>query len=200
MNRLRTLLPRVMIGLRLLVSPVLLADEQSPFEPPLPEPVATVEETPTTPDVPGSVDEAVISDEPVPAVAQVPAAAEVESDERWPMMARWFNPQGTLGTTYIRASHPVPNDKHPRTGMLAVRDRGIIPYLSVNTMGGFRMKNGVWLFESSRPLDPGVCQVVRVDARQSDQDIAPFDSRFVRLIPGRIVYLDYKQPSVSFPD
>lgn len=100
-------------------------------------------------------------------------------------------PPGTLGVTYYRFSHPVPVDKHPRTAMLAVRDRSIVPLMSVSGMSGFRMRSGVWLFESDRPLDPGVSHVVRVEARQAAQEVQPATSRFVRLIPGRIVYLDY---------
>lgn len=100
-------------------------------------------------------------------------------------------PPGTLGQTYLRVSHPVPLDKHPRTGMLAVKDNGKVPYLSVGVMGGVKMKNGIWLFESTRPLDPGACQIVRVEARETPQDVEPYATRFVRLIPGRIVYLDF---------
>jgi len=100
-------------------------------------------------------------------------------------------PSGTLGHTYTRVSHPIPLDKHPRTGMLAVKDNGTVPFLTVGVMGGVKMKNGIWLFESTRPLDPGACQIVRVEARQTPQDVEPYASRFVRLIPGRIVYLEF---------
>ncbi|MFO1002555.1 MAG: hypothetical protein U0936_19665 [Planctomycetaceae bacterium] len=100
-------------------------------------------------------------------------------------------PPGTVGQTYSRPSHPVPADEHPRTGMLAVRDDGSIPFLSVQNMGGIKMKSGIWLFESRRPLDPGACQIVRVEARQTAADVEPYATRFVRLIPGRIVYLDF---------
>mgnify|MGYP007096628254 CR=1 FL=1 len=102
-----------------------------------------------------------------------------------------ITPKGTLGQTYTRVSHPVPMDKHPRTGMLAVKDNGTVPYLSVGVMGGIKMKNGIWLFESTRPLDVGACQIVRVEARETPQDIEPYAIRFVRLIPGRIVYLEF---------
>jgi len=101
------------------------------------------------------------------------------------------SPPGTLGQTYFRSSHPIPTDAHPRTGMLAVRDNGTVPFLSVQTMGGIKMKSGIWLFESTRPLDPGASQIVRVEARQTPQDIEPYSTKFVRLIPGRIVYLDF---------
>lgn len=100
-------------------------------------------------------------------------------------------PPGTVGQTYIRRSHPVPSDEHPRTGMLAVRENGTVPFLSVQNMGGIKMKSGIWLFESHRPLDPGACQIVRVEARYNEKDIEPYETRFVRLIPGRIVYLDF---------
>ncbi len=100
-------------------------------------------------------------------------------------------PKGTIGQTYTRVSHPVPMDKHPRIGMLAVKDNGAVPYLSVGVMGGIKMKNGIWLFESTRPLDVGACQIVRVEARETPQDIEPYATRFVRLIPGRIVYLEF---------
>ena len=101
-----------------------------------------------------------------------------------------FRPVGTIGRTYTRISHAIPIDKHPRTAMLAVKDNGKIPYLSVGIMGGVKMKNGIWIFESTRPLDPGACQIVRVEARQTPQDVEAYAVRFVRLIPGRIVYLD----------
>lgn len=100
-------------------------------------------------------------------------------------------PKGTLGQTYTRLSHPVPMDKHPRIGMLAIKDNATVPYLSVGVMGGIKMKNGIWLFESTRPLDVGACQIVRVEARETPQDIEPYATRFVRLIPGRIVYLEF---------
>jgi len=100
-------------------------------------------------------------------------------------------PPGTLGQSYTRPSHPVPVDEHPRTAMLAVRDNGAVPFLSVHNMGGIKMKSGIWLFESKRPLDPWACQIVRVEARKEAADIEAYDTRFVRLIPGRIVYLDF---------
>lgn len=100
-------------------------------------------------------------------------------------------PPGTLGQTYSRASHPIPEDKHPRSAMLAVRDHNAVKYLRTQNMGGFRMKNGIWLFETERPLFPGAEHIVRVEAREDKNDIQPFKVKFVRLIPGRIVYLDF---------
>lgn len=118
----------------------------------------------------------------------IPFYGEVRGAAQLPLFP---SPPGTVGQTYSRPSHPVPSDEHPRTGMLAVRDNGSIPFLSVQTMGGIKMKSGIWLFESNRPLDPGASQIVRVEARHAPQDIEPYSTKFVRLIPGRIVYLDF---------
>lgn len=105
--------------------------------------------------------------------------------------AESWSPPGTVGETYTRPSHPIPHDKHPRTAMLAIRDNSDSPIMTVQKMGGFRMKSGVWLFESERPLDHGACQIVRIEARKTDKDIEPYAVKFVRLIPGRISYLDF---------
>jgi hypothetical protein len=125
---------------------------------------------------------------PIPAFSGMVMAQPVMSGS---VFADIWTPPGTPGETYERPSHPVPIDKHPRVGMLAVRDNGEAPLITVRDMGGFRMKNGIWLFESVRPLDPGACQIVRVESRTSVKDIEPTATKFVRLIPGRIVYLDF---------
>jgi hypothetical protein len=129
-----------------------------------------------------------------PMVATVPIMAGPLVAGVMPVMPVAFQtppPPGTLGQTYSRASHPVPDDEHPRSAMLAVRDHNAIKYLKAQNMGGFRMKNGIWLFETDRPLFPGAEHIVRVEAREDKNDIQPFKVKFVRLIPGRIVYLDF---------
>ncbi len=98
---------------------------------------------------------------------------------------------GTLGQTYQRRTHPVPEDKHPRIAMLAVRDRGSVSHLSVQRMSGFRIKDDVWLYETDRPLTLWTENIVRIEARQEAEDVEPYKTMFVRLIPGRIVYLDF---------
>ena len=116
-----------------------------------------------------------------PAVAQSPAAV-VPGPVARPLPDA-APPPGTLGVTYARASHPIPEDEHPRTAMLAVRDLETVPYLRVQRMSGFRMQNNVWLFESQRPLFPGQDHVVRVEARNDKADIQPCKVKFVRLSP-----------------
>lgn len=104
-------------------------------------------------------------------------------------------PRGTLGVTYFRHTHPVPEDKHPRLGMLAVRDKQRFRIVVVRGMGGLRLKNGIWLFESDRPLDPGASHIVCIEAKDHMMDVDAITKRYVRLIPGRIVYLDFSDPA-----
>ena len=75
--------------------------------------------------------------------------------------------------------------------MLAVRDQKTVKFMRAQRMGGFRMNNGIWLFEANRPLFPGQEHVIRVEARHDKADIQPYKVKFVRLIPGRLVYLDF---------
>ncbi|MDG1896748.1 MAG: hypothetical protein P8J37_17735 [Fuerstiella sp.] len=99
---------------------------------------------------------------------------------------------GTLGKTYTKTSRRIPEDKHPRLGMLAVRDSGKVQFLSVERMSGFRMESDVWLFETDRPLASWTENIVRIEARREAADVEPYAVSFVRLIPSRIVYLDFK--------
>lgn len=121
--------------------------------------------------------------QPDPAMSAGPAAAP---DQPVAVQLR-----GTLGFTYLRVSHPVPEDKHPRSGMLAVRMGDAEEVLSIRGMSGIKLKSGVWLFESNRPLDPGVSHIVRIEAKEHPLDVDAVATRFVRLIPGRIVYLSF---------
>ena len=98
---------------------------------------------------------------------------------------------GTLGHTYQRRTHAIPEDKHPRLGMLAVRDKGAFNHLSVQRMSGFRMKEDVWLYETDKPMTSWTENIVRIEARHEPEDVEPYKTMFVRLIPGRLVYLDF---------
>ncbi|MCP4782171.1 MAG: hypothetical protein GY903_20800 [Fuerstiella sp.] len=101
---------------------------------------------------------------------------------------------GTLGETYTRTSHRIPEDKHPRLAMLAIRDNHVLAHVSVQKMNGFRMESGVWLFETDKPLVSWTENIVRIEAREDAADVEPHAVRFVRLIPGRLVYLDFHRP------
>lgn len=62
---------------------------------------------------------------------------------------------------------------------------------SVKGMEGFRDDNGVWHFETERPLVPGVPHIYRLAARMRRDGQRLTEVRTLRLIPGRIVDLDF---------
>lgn len=105
-------------------------------------------------------------------------------------------PPGTLGQTYLRPTRPVPVDKHPRVSIIDIRAGGATQ-VKVYGTNEFRTKDMItgfqdrrdptlWRFESE-PLVPGVPNIYRVEARYGDS----IQNRYVRLVPGRIVTLDF---------
>ncbi len=113
-----------------------------------------------------------------------------------PMTPDVAPPPGTLGQTYQRPMRPIPVDKHPRislidvraTGATAIRIFGTNEYRTKDGITGFqdRKDASVWRFESE-PLVPGVPHIYRVEARYGES----VQQKYVRLVPGRIVTLDF---------
>lgn len=113
-----------------------------------------------------------------------------------PVVADSAPPPGTLGQTYQRPMRPIPVDRHPRIGIVDVRVNGASS-VKVYGTNEFRTKDGitgiqdrrdasVWRFESE-PLIPGVPHIYRVVAKYGDSA----QERYIRLVPGRIVTLDF---------
>lgn len=111
-------------------------------------------------------------------------------------------PPGTLGTTYRRRSWRIPANRHPRIAMLDVRAPAgaasvrvltTYEYREEDEIEGFQDPNEprLWHFES-KPLIPGIPHVyeVVVDGERGE------DARFVRLIRGRRVALDFEEPTL----
>ena len=113
-----------------------------------------------------------------------------------PMTPEIGPPPGTLGQTYQRAMRPIPVTKHPRIGILAIQAPGVTAikvygtneFRSKDTIPGLqdRRDAAVWRFESE-PLVPGVSNIYRVEAKYGDS----VQERYVRLVPGRIVTLEF---------
>jgi len=105
-------------------------------------------------------------------------------------------PPGTLGQTYQRPMRPIPVDKHPRVsivdvrapGATSVRVYGTFEYRTKDGFTGFQDRKGpsVWRLESD-PLVPGQTHIYRVVAKYGDS----VQERYIRLVPGRIVTLDF---------
>jgi hypothetical protein len=100
-------------------------------------------------------------------------------------------PPGTLGYTYRQYSAPIPCYKHPRLGMLDVKGIPLDAVLWVDGMKGDHIGCGVWRFESELPLFPGIPHIYRVVAKRWCDGRYVAEVRTVRLIPGRIVSLDF---------
>lgn len=99
-------------------------------------------------------------------------------------------PPGNIGTTYRRSSRKIPSDKHPRIAMLDVSVENAYD-VWVDGFKSYRTKDGVWHLESKEPLVPGVPHVYNVRSKMGEEEDAPFEYRTVRLIPGRIIDLQW---------
>ncbi len=108
-------------------------------------------------------------------------------------------PPGTLGRTYSLPSRPVPANRHPRIGMIDVCTdeavhvivRWTNDFRNEETLKGSRdeCNPSLWHFES-KPLLPGLTQIYRVEVYRGEAGSAPSEVRYVRLVRGRIVYLN----------
>ncbi len=113
-----------------------------------------------------------------------------------PMTPEVGPPPGTLGQTYQRPMRPIPVDKHPRIsivdvrapGATSVKVYGTYEYRTKDGFTGFqdRKDPSVWRLESE-PLVPGQSNIYRVVAKYGDSA----QERYIRLVPGRIVTLDF---------
>lgn len=114
-----------------------------------------------------------------------------------PPMEPLAPPPGTLGRTYKQLSTPVPEEEHPRTGMLEICNVPAGYTATIRGMDGYLGKNGAWCFKTVRPLIPTVPYVYTIHFHGPNCHAGrcgpktACDYRVVRLIPGRIVYLNY---------
>jgi hypothetical protein len=104
-------------------------------------------------------------------------------------------PPGTVGYTYRRPSRPIPLEKHPRIAMLEVRIDGeaevTVDHLVDSDVEGFEGNDGLWHFETKKPLTPGLPRIVAIKAKRIVNGAVVNDVRYVRLIPGRIVDIEF---------
>jgi hypothetical protein len=102
-------------------------------------------------------------------------------------------PPGTLGQTYQRQSWPIPKNEHPRTAIIQVTASGFTQMQvdGLADMEGFQRPDGAWIFKSKQPLTPGVPHIYHVKAGYKNTENTSWNVRTVRLIPGRVVTLEY---------
>lgn len=109
-------------------------------------------------------------------------------------------PPGTLGKTYQLRSKPVPVDMHPRVALLDVYVphamqvfvHDMNPYRTQDRLDGFQDVEDphMWHFETE-PLYPGLPRIYRVEARINGADGPVTEERYVRLIMGRVIELQF---------
>jgi hypothetical protein len=99
-------------------------------------------------------------------------------------------PPGTLGETYQRRTTLIPDEKHPRIGMVDVH----LPEDVDVTARGMKSKwtGRVWQLESESPLLPGTPHIYAIKAEKTlPNGQRQVDVRWVRLIMGRVVDLEF---------
>lgn len=100
-------------------------------------------------------------------------------------------PPGTLGRTYQQRSRLLEEDQHPRLGVVEIR---LPEDVDVTSRGLKSVWTGkVWRLESKEPLIPGLSHIyaIKAEKRSADGDVISTDVRWVRLIMGRIVDLEF---------
>jgi hypothetical protein len=99
-------------------------------------------------------------------------------------------PPGTLGRTYDLCSRPLPEDAHPRNAGLEIRSADVTR-IDVERMDGYLGEDGLWHFLSEKPWIPGRPAIVTVVIERVTDGTPIKDVRIVRLIPGRILSLEF---------
>jgi len=99
-------------------------------------------------------------------------------------------PPGTLGRTYQRRTTLIPDEKHPRIGIVDVH----LPENVDVTARGMKSKwtGEVWQLETEAPLLPGTPHIYAIKAEKTlPNGQREVDVRWVRLIMGRVVDLEF---------
>jgi hypothetical protein len=98
-------------------------------------------------------------------------------------------PPGTLGKTYQRRTTLLPDEKHPRVGIVNVH---VGEDVDVTARGLKSKWNGeYWQLESEAPLIPGIPHIYAIKTeRKYPNGQTQVDVRWVRLIMGRVVDLE----------
>ncbi|WP_437192515.1 hypothetical protein [Planctomicrobium sp. SH527] len=112
----------------------------------------------------------------------------------------WQPPPGTLGRTYQLKSRPIPVEMHPRSAIIDVRIKNAtnvrVHDMNVNRtqdyLTGFQDHENanMWHF-TSEPLIPGLTHICRVEARFDGPEGEVVQERYVRLIMGRVIELEF---------
>ena len=136
-----------------------------------------------------------------PTVAQRYGGAAQTSPKTDPRTATtWEPPPGTIGRTYRMKSRPVPVSMHPRAAIVDVRVKGASEvrvhgmnvYRTEDFLEGFQdhREPDMWHFQAD-PLMPGLKHIYRIEARFNGPEGPTMQERYVRLIMGRVIEVEF---------
>lgn len=100
-------------------------------------------------------------------------------------------PPGTLGRTYQQRSRIFDDEKHPRMGAVDIH---LPEDVDVSARGMKSVWTGKhWRLEAKDPLLPGVPHIYAIKAERKSPkgEVISTDVRWIRLIPGRVVDLQF---------
>lgn len=109
-------------------------------------------------------------------------------------------PPGTLGQTYQRRSQLMPDEARPKASSIEKHPRGaaVDVYLPEEvdvTARGLKphWTGKVWRLETADPLLPGIPHIyaIKAERRNKAGEVTSTDVRWVRLIMGRVVDLEF---------
>lgn len=148
------------------------------------------------PDQPGDIDGAPMPlgqpITPTPLAGHAPPPAQVGNMDR-PGYNRFgmAPPPGTLGRTYQQRSRIFDDEKNPRMGAVDV----FLPEdIDVSARGMKSVWTGKhWRLEAKDPLLPGVPHIyaIKAERKNKEGEVLSTDVRWIRLIPGRVVDLQF---------
>ncbi len=132
---------------------------------------------------------------PVPLHERSPPAASrqlIQGSLKPEGINRWgiAPPPGTLGQTYRRLSTLLPDDAHPRMAAVVV----YLPEHADVSARGLKVTwtGEVWRLETPTPLVPGMPHIYAVQAEWDAPEGRVNETRWVRLIMGREVDLEFR--------
>lgn len=99
-------------------------------------------------------------------------------------------PPGTVGTTYFRRSALLPPNEHPRSAAVDVYNVGAEALVA---SPGLKAKwlDDRWQLMTEAPLIPGLPHIYAVTVAPAGGDLRTGEVRYVRLIMGRVVDLEF---------
>lgn len=122
-------------------------------------------------------------------VMPAPSIGGTNPAANWNQTGVMQPPPGTLGRTYLRRTTLIPDTEHPRQGVVWVN----LPEQADVSARGLKVEwtGEMWRLESEQALVPGVPHIYAIKAEWDTPNGRTTQVRWVRLIMGREVELEF---------